>query len=1216
MVRKLVYIFNIFVASVSLLSGQQALVTAKNHIQQNAAAWGFEKEDYQDMFVSSEAVSEKGITYLYLNQGYKGIPIRNAMMTLIIDKNGKILSDAHNMVDHVSSKINTESATLNPSEAIISSAAHLGIRIKDAPVMSSRTNEKITTYIMPELCKSPIPAQLKYELVDDKLILVWNLNLDMANSSDYWDLNVNAVTGAFVSKHNYTLYCKHHHHAYSKHDDCGMKTFRKISNEQQPLEEIISGAAARYNVFKLPAESPKHAGRSFATDDEFPAASPFGWHDTNGIDGAEHTTTRGNNVYAFEDKNDDNQSDGNEPNGGQTLQFDFPLNLNNDPRQSNHAAVTNLFYMCNMMHDITYLTGFNEEFGNFQSKNYTGKGDGNDFVQAQAFDGITLHEEKKDIVDGQPTKINNANFSTPSDGASGRMQMFFWNNEGGAVSIDAPEQLKGFVSEYGSATFGKVIPNASEPPIIGNLVNYKDGSANASQGCFASVNANEVKGKIALIDRGSCTFSKKVLNAQNAGAIGAIVCNVAGVNGGNGEELTGMGLGTGENGNAITIPSIFLKKSDCDRIRIALSNGNTVTVTFQTRERQGAAFLDGALDNGIIAHEYAHGISNRLTGGRANSSCLTNDEQMGEGWSDFFALVMTHQPGDKGPDRRGIGTYASAQEITGGGIRRFPYSTDMKVNPQTFHSAKGTKIPEDPCNGCHALGEIWAGVLWDVYWAFIDKYGYDPDWKNQNSGNFKAVFLVMEGMKIQPCNPGFIDGRNAILKADEIHFNSTHKCMLWNVFARRGFGFFADGGSKNDRDDGSENFESLPTCIEKLKINKKISASVNPGGDATVELVAVNHIPARQNNVVITDQLENGMTYVSGSSSVVPQISGNTLTFKIGEMDYDKEIKISYKVKASKDNKSIRISLQNFDKDFNWDIQKNEGYEDWLPNNDIYRSPSTSLHIINVAVDSDASLVSEKYTITGKNPAARFWHRYNTQNGTDGGFVEISVDNGPFIPVKKDKFLRNGYNGPISFRTLAIPFLEVFSGNSGGNWSGTNVNSGPWVDSYIDLSEYIGQSVVFKFRFGSYDSVKASGDVNGWFIDDFELIDIYKYNTTACIAAENGSSEKVCTPVNQTLVNTEDAISSTSNTNEDVMNFKLSPNPADDYVIFAAKSRLLTASKISILSPDGRTILERSIQLNENMTYFTLDTSMLSQGMYLVKLQSGNDIFTQKLIKL
>lgn len=1213
MISRLYFIFCFLLVTFTVISAQENLLSAKLHIHQNARAWGLEQDDYEDIFVSSEAVSDKGITYLYLHQGYKGIPIRNAMMTLILDKNGKVLSDAHNMVTKVRNKVSTMTPSLNPPDAITSSAAHLGIRLKEKPQLSKRSTEKISTYDLPELSKSPIPAQLKYELVGERLVLVWNLNLDMANSADYWDMNIDAVTGEFVSKHNYTLYCKHHEQTFARHDDCGIKTFRKISNNQQSLSDLISGTAAKYNVFKIPAESPKHSGRSIATDDVYPSASPYGWHDTNGVDGSEHTITRGNNVYAYEDKNDDNQSDGNEPNGGQSLVFDFPYNINSDPRQSNHAAVTNLFYICNMMHDITYMAGFNEEFGNFQSKNYTGKADGNDFVQAQAFDGITLHEEKKDIVDGQPTKINNANFSTPSDGGSGRMQMFFWENQGGAVSIDAPEPLKGFISEYGSAGFGKVIPAANEAPITGNLVNYRDGSANPSQGCFGAVNGNEIKGKIALINRGGCDFSHKVFNAQNAGAIGAIVCNVAGVSGGNGEELLGMGAAA--NAGSVTIPSVFFKKSDCDRIRVALSNGATVTVTFQQRERQGAAFLDGSMDNGIIAHEYAHGISNRLTGGRLNTSCLTNDEQMGEGWSDFFALALTHEPGDKGSDSRGIGTFASAQEISGGGIRRYPYSTDIKINPQTFHSAKGTKRPGTPCNGCHALGEIWAGVLWDVYWAFVDKYGYDPDWKNQNSGNFKAMYLVMEGMKIQPCNPGFMDGRNAIIKADEIHFNSAHKCMLWNVFARRGFGFFADGGSKNDRDDGKEDFETLPTCIEKLKIRKNISASTNPGGDVTVELTAVNHIPARQKNVIITDQLENGMTYVNGSSSsVTPEISGNTLTFRLGDMDYDKEIKISYKVKVSKDNKSVRMSLQNFDKDINWDIQKNEGNEDWLPNNDIFRSPSTSLHIINVVNESDASIISEKYEIKGKNPAVRFWHRFNTQNGSDGGFVEISVNNGPFIPVKSEKFIRNGYSGPMAYATLAIPSLDAFSGNSGGNWSGNNVNNGPWIDSYIDLSEYVGQNVVFKFRFGSDATLKASGDITGWFIDDFELLDIFKYNTTACIIPENGSGEKACTPTLQTLINTEDVISAVVDTKEDILQFRLRPNPADDYVVFSAKVNTPTQSKISIMSAEGRVIMEHSVLLDNSVRYYPIDISTLASGFYIVQLQAGTYVSTQKLI--
>ena len=134
----------------------------------------------------------------------------------------------------------------------------------------------------------------------------------------------------------------------------------------------MGAGVASYKVYKLPTESPLYGGLETAHDNLYPTSSPFGWHDTNGIEGAEYTITRGNNVFAYEDKDDDNSSDGNEPDGGASLNFDFPVDLAQDPRQSNHAAVTNLFYLVNMMHDVTALLGFDEAAGNFQSKNYTG----------------------------------------------------------------------------------------------------------------------------------------------------------------------------------------------------------------------------------------------------------------------------------------------------------------------------------------------------------------------------------------------------------------------------------------------------------------------------------------------------------------------------------------------------------------------------------------------------------------------------------------------------------------------------------------------------------------------------------------------------------------------------------------------------------------------------------------------------------------------------
>ena len=93
---------------------------------------------------------------------------------------------------------------------------------------------------------------------------------------------------------------------------------------------------------------------------------------------------------------------------------------------------------------------------------------------------------------------------------------------------------------------------------------------------------------------------------------------------------------------------------------------------------------DGDFDNGVIAHEYTHGISTRLTGGASNSSCLQSSEQMGEGWSDWAALMMQVQTGDQPEDVKGIGTFVANQSTDGRGIRQYPYSTDMSVDPLTF----------------------------------------------------------------------------------------------------------------------------------------------------------------------------------------------------------------------------------------------------------------------------------------------------------------------------------------------------------------------------------------------------------------------------------------------------------------------------------------------------------------------------------------------------
>ncbi|MEN8164608.1 MAG: M36 family metallopeptidase [Acidobacteriota bacterium] len=215
---------------------------------------------------------------------------------------------------------------------------------------------------------------------------------------------------------------------------------------------------------------------------------------------------------------------------------------------------------------------------------------------------------------------------------------------------------------------------------------------------------------------------------------------------------------------------------------------------------------DGDFDNGVVAHEYGHGISNRLTGG-ASVSCLNNSEQMGEGWSDWFGLIMTIEPGDLGTDPRGIGTWLLGQGPDGLGVRTQRYSTDTAVYTHTYSDIGGMAIP-------HGVGEVWASMLWEMTWALIEEHGFNPliDDVWSAGGNNLASQLVMDGMKLQPCSPGFVDGRDAILLADQNLTGGANQCLIWAAFAKRGLGFGADQGSSSSTTDGTEAFDTPAFC--------------------------------------------------------------------------------------------------------------------------------------------------------------------------------------------------------------------------------------------------------------------------------------------------------------------------------------------------------------------------------------------------------------------
>lgn len=768
---------------------------AMEYLRQNAETLGLTEADLADLVVTDRYVSKhNGVTHLYLQQYHQDIPVFGALINLNFDKNGRVLNVGNRFVQALQGASKNSAPSIAADMAVQTAARELDLT-PDGPIMiEEERSPNDVTFSTGGIASEPIPAKLVYlplELVmpmeHSDVRLAWQVGIYTEDGQHLWNSFVDAGSGQVLFREDLVLEDR-----FDVTDAPGEARFMDVTRQQiaqaplLPLARNVVTAPARsassmsgmYRVYAQPNESPSHAGdpetdlRTLEANPADPTASPLGWHD----DGTtSYTITRGNNVHAYTDLDADNVADpGSDPDGGAGLLFDFPFDPLMNPDTYRPAAVTNLFYWNNIIHDITYQYGFDEASGNFQVNNFGNGGLGGDDVRAEAQDG---------------SGTNNANFGTPNDGFRPRMQMFVWS-AAVQLTVNAPASIAGNYPAS-PAAFG---PSLTAAGTTGNVVLVNDGAgASTTDACEPLVGFPA--GDIALLDRGSCTFVLKVKNAQDAGAIAAIVVN----------NVSGGTVTMGGTDPTIVIPSLMISLEDGDVIKSNLP----VNVTLKSI----GADRDSDFDNGVIVHEYGHGISNRLTGG-PNTLCLGGQEQMGEGWSDYLALLLT----DTDTDNRGIGTYVIFEPTTGLGIRPFPYSTSFGTNPATYAT-----IADPSISVPHGVGFVWATMLWDMTRNLVDRYGYDADIYGGTGGNNLGLQLVMDGMKMQPCFPGFVDGRDAILAADQALTGGANQCTIWDSFAARGLGFSADQGSVGSRFDGTEAFDLPASCCTFALLAGKVN---------------------------------------------------------------------------------------------------------------------------------------------------------------------------------------------------------------------------------------------------------------------------------------------------------------------------------------------------------------------------------------------------------
>lgn len=1059
------------------------------------------------------------------NNSFLPESIAKTSATHTIDKNDVLTKFFDKYKGHFTNGFNT--STINWTEPIDNNFEFSDLNVSPEKVLIKKT----------------------YILADDGFVPSWSLSFLLPNESHWYYTVFNATNNEIIAQYDYVTECKFDHDHSTHANNNGSE---KGSENLNTANKRADGA--KYLAYPIGIESPSHGNRVQLDNPANKTASPFGWHDDNGTEGAEYTITRGNNVWAREDADGSNFTDGISPDGGADLVFEYPFTRDSLHLYNQPAAITNLFVWNNFMHDVTYHYGFDEISGNFQTNNYgnatTGAGD---FVYADAQDG---------------SGTNNANFATPADGSNPRMQMFLWGASGGdggaLMKVNAPSKNAGEYSAAG-ASFGDPL---TETPITGNLVLVDDGTTNSSEGCNTLTNNSAINGNIALIERGTCTFVDKVKNAQYAGAKAAIIfTDTRPV-----QTLFG-------NDNSIDIPSIMIERSIGLALLEELKSG-TVEVSLFVKNSSPSGGYDGDFDNGIIAHEYGHGISTRLTGGALNSNCLRNNEQMGEGWSDFFALVMTHQKDDKPTDLRGIGTYVIGQATTGAGIRPYPYSTDLDKSLYDFEDIAVLSQP-------HGIGSVWCSMLWDMYWNFIDKYGYDEDIYEGKGGNNKAIQLVIDGMKLQPCNPGFIDGRDAILLADKLNNGGKNQKLIWEAFTRRGLGWNAKGGDSDDRTDGTNGFELPPQYRGMVLIEKTALDRFDEDVPLEYTLSFQNASDTTYYNVVITDTIPELLILDENSLDCDWTVDGNVLSMTLAEMAPGDSFVCSYTVTA-KEGLHTRIYAEDgAESDVNWTVVSDEGFSPWRLQGQNVAEGSFAWYVENPASESDQSLMLN-IGVVEKGAIMSFQHYYNTSFRRDGGVVEFTEDGITWFDAA-EYFIENGYNNKI-LTAQALEDRDAFTGTSN-----------TFIRSQIDLSAFAGKDILVRFRFGTDRSLGAEG----WYVDDVKVMRFSGVtNTLWTQQAELVNSSTVNTLIMETgevnsVVELEMPIGAT-----------VFPNPAkaETNIILDAK---IESAQLSITNIAGKEVLSKAISGGSNI----VSVKDLANGSYIITITHGGKTEKHQFIK-
>ena len=377
---------------------------ARDFLDRNRGVFGHGSGALKESRMLRDYTSESnGVRTMVWQQELDGVRVFEATLQAHVTAKGALVNIASKLVPDpaAAAKLNAAQRAarlarpaIGARQAVVLSGKNLGQEMAEAQVAEGDTpagaerkqsfRSRALTGVSAALCWLPIKA--------GELRLCWEVIAVVKRRGEMYRVLIDAQTGEALVRHSLTNYIS----------DASYRVF--TSDSPSPFSPG--------HPTPLSTQPPVVARTLVTTPALNTTASPNGWID----DGVNET--RGNNVDAHTDLTDDDVADTPRPQGSPNRVFDFPLDLAQEPATYRNAAVTQLFYLNNWMHDKLYALGFTEAAGNFQNNNFGRGGAGNDAVQADAQDGSAL----------TPPNTSNANFSTPPDGTPGRMQMYVFDD--------------------------------------------------------------------------------------------------------------------------------------------------------------------------------------------------------------------------------------------------------------------------------------------------------------------------------------------------------------------------------------------------------------------------------------------------------------------------------------------------------------------------------------------------------------------------------------------------------------------------------------------------------------------------------------------------------------------------------------------------------------------------------------------------------------------